>query len=663
MKPPETANHSQRNSSDTRRITREGWFYKRLKRNLESIYRFTFGERLTLSFLAVSFFPIAILSILAIYFNSEFIQWSTRNEMRLVGEKAAFCIESGIERWLVDSQNIASVYAQQPHKLDEIVAALPSLVAVQLRKGEDVSTVTRRGEFQDLPFVEEGIFLYKGEGAWLLAISATADNVKLNFIYDLSHLLARAVAPTPHPYSLRIIAGSNYLLHENPLQIGMPTQAVEYFDDAFFAAAFLPYLAYSDESPVFVTTEKGVLPISKTVVYSILVGAGSNFLAQKVVSFRSQLASFVLLAFMLVLVFSMVFSKLIVMPVGKAAEQAKALEVVPKKVFKQIEYPNDDEIGDLVKEINKLGVFFIQTVEQHDSAKSNLENEIQDITRQLKNALNEIANINRDLKNKVDKQAEMLVQAEKKAILANLVQGLTHNLKNPVASLLGYLQLLGVNNLEKLKRLKSMPDPYRSRETAMIEEEQQWIAIMIESCSRLMEIVNSILDRAYARELPSKIVIDLNELVRKEIVFLESDLFFKHQIEKHFDLQVGIPAVFATYSDISQVVGNLLQNAREAMEDTQVKRLGIATRLKDDFVCLTISDTGIGIPDDVKPRIFEPYFSTKAGKSLIGGSGLGLSTSAEILRRYNGKLEFESTVGKGTSFTIVLPAFKDSIDE
>ena len=102
--------------------------------------------------------------------------------------------------------------------------------------------------------------------------------------------------------------------------------------------------------------------------------------------------------------------------------------------------------------------------------------------------------------------------------------------------------------------------------------------------------------------------------------------------------------------EINQVFMNLLVNACHAIQDQGEIR--IATRAEADSVLVDISDTGCGIPEEIRNRVFDPFFTTKpVGK----GTGLGLTISYDIVRKHGGTLTFESTVGKGTTFRIRLP--------
>jgi len=118
-------------------------------------------------------------------------------------------------------------------------------------------------------------------------------------------------------------------------------------------------------------------------------------------------------------------------------------------------------------------------------------------------------------------------------------------------------------------------------------------------------------------------------------------------IEKHFG---DIPVILCHPQQLSQVFINLLANAGQAIEGHG--SITIGTWCEDDWVFVSVADTGTGIPEEILKNIFDPFFTTKdVGK----GTGLGLSISYDIIRKHGGEIKVVSTVGQGTTFTIRLP--------
>jgi two-component system NtrC family sensor kinase len=122
-------------------------------------------------------------------------------------------------------------------------------------------------------------------------------------------------------------------------------------------------------------------------------------------------------------------------------------------------------------------------------------------------------------------------------------------------------------------------------------------------------------------------------------------------VEIRTDFQENLQTLRVSTSELQQVFFNLINNAIDAM-DHNGGTLTISSRQRDDDLFIAVSDTGKGIPEADLDRIFDPFYTTKpVGK----GTGLGLSICYGIIEKLGGKLEVESTVGKGTTFSITIP--------
>ncbi len=148
---------------------------------------------------------------------------------------------------------------------------------------------------------------------------------------------------------------------------------------------------------------------------------------------------------------------------------------------------------------------------------------------------------------------------------------------------------------------------------------------------------------------------DLNRAIQSTLTIACNE--YKYVADLETDLQ-PLPPVTCFISDLNQVVLNLIVNAAHAIGDVvgnsgERGRIRVTTRHEGDDVVIDVSDTGAGIPDEIRARVFEPFFTTKAvGK----GTGQGLALAWAVVReKHGGALRFDSTVGKGTTFTIRLP--------
>jgi signal transduction histidine kinase len=224
-----------------------------------------------------------------------------------------------------------------------------------------------------------------------------------------------------------------------------------------------------------------------------------------------------------------------------------------------------------------------------------------------------------------------LIQAEKLATIGQLATGIAHELNNPMTSILGFAQLLQRNSSfspEQLAQLKH------------IETQGQ-------RCAR---IVLGLLKFNH-KDTPPAQVVEVVPLIREVIELVRYD-FDRHQIELREEYPQTVPSLVGDGFQIQQVLLNLITNAIAAMEGRPRKELKIQVRQEGDSIRIAVQDTGRGIPEEFRARLFQPFQTTKSpGK----GTGLGLYISNEIIRQQGGTIRMDSRDGEGSTFTIELP--------
>ena len=148
---------------------------------------------------------------------------------------------------------------------------------------------------------------------------------------------------------------------------------------------------------------------------------------------------------------------------------------------------------------------------------------------------------------------------------------------------------------------------------------------------------------------------DLTKLVDDTLLLLEREMNkYRVAVEKSYQ---PIPVAYVNGNQIQQVLLNLLINARQAMPSGGRLWIKLVNDAENDMIDLVVRDNGCGIPADKLPRIFEPFYTTKSGPDASGkgGTGLGLSMCRDIIEAHHGRIRVDSTVGKGTAFTLKLP--------
>lgn len=235
---------------------------------------------------------------------------------------------------------------------------------------------------------------------------------------------------------------------------------------------------------------------------------------------------------------------------------------------------------------------------------------------------------------------QQIVETGKLASIGELAAGIAHEINNPVAIMVeeaGWIQDLLSEGIDKA-------DNFQEFKRALDQIQTQG--------HRCKGITHKLL--SFARKTDSRMeTLQLNEFVN-EVVDLLSQQFKYANIDVDVQLDPELPAIQASATEIQQVLMNILQNAVYAMEKTG-GRIIILTTAEDQTISIAIRDTGPGIPPDNLARIFDPFFTTRpVGK----GTGLGLSICYGIINKMGGRIDVESRLDEGTTFTIVLPLDK-----
>jgi len=225
-----------------------------------------------------------------------------------------------------------------------------------------------------------------------------------------------------------------------------------------------------------------------------------------------------------------------------------------------------------------------------------------------------------------------LIQSERMASVGMVAAGIVHNLRSPLTGILGFAAMLQ----------RKQPD--------FSELEH-----IVSSAHQMKEMIENILDKSRHRTEVEEV--NLNVLLERELEFLCADSFFKIEVNLKTHFVDDIPLVMGGYSDFSQVFGNLLRNAVEAMFDCAQKELHVETSvIEGRRVVVDIRDTGCGIDDAHFDSLFEPFYTTKRGegKDTAKGTGLGLYMVQQLLERYEATIRVESEIGKGALFRVTL---------
>jgi len=240
-----------------------------------------------------------------------------------------------------------------------------------------------------------------------------------------------------------------------------------------------------------------------------------------------------------------------------------------------------------------------------------------------------------NLQQQVELLKQRLAQAQKLTALGELVSTTTHEFNNVLMTIINYAKM-GMRHRDAATRDKCFEK-------------------ILGASDRATKITNTVLGMARNRSAGQEPT-DLVRLVEDTLVLLEREMNkYRVTVEKQFQ---AVPQAYVNGNQIQQVLLNLLINARQAMPSGGRLWIKLLHDAENDMIDLVVRDSGCGIPADKLPRIFESFYTTKNGPDASGkgGTGLGLSMCRDIIEAHHGRIRVDSTVGKGTAFTVKLPA-------
>jgi len=338
-----------------------------------------------------------------------------------------------------------------------------------------------------------------------------------------------------------------------------------------------------------------------------------------------------------------------------------------------------DEIGQVTAAFRKLIIDLRRSTISVDSLNREIERRIKteaqlkelntrhlDSHRAVKNMLYDLTESHESLK----KAQRQIIQSEKLAAIGQLAAGIAHEINNPV----GFIN----SNLSSLRKyfrsLAQVLGAYEVLKVAAGRKEEENIAAALANVEKLSEGLNLKFIMTDAEELLQEsqagmdrvkkiigdlktfarsdtggnVLEDVNKIIEGVLNIVWNELKYKVELVREYG---AVPAVRCNPQEIGQTMINLLINAGQAIPDKG--KIVIRTYAKGPEVFINITDNGSGISPENLEKIFDPFFTTKEpGK----GTGLGLAICYDLIKRHGGRMEVYSDVGKGTTFTVVLPA-------
>lgn len=282
---------------------------------------------------------------------------------------------------------------------------------------------------------------------------------------------------------------------------------------------------------------------------------------------------------------------------------------------KTIPVTTNDEIGDLIKSFNK-------------------------VQKYSKNQLDLIQN-----------NQEILMEKERLATLGQMVGGIAHNLKTPIMSVSGAAE--GLKDLiNEYDSSIGDPEVTTNDHHEIASEMRNWVSKIDTHTEYMSDIITAVKGQAVTLSNQEVISFTVDELIKRVNILMKHEL--KHSLT-NMNINLNVDKNLTLKGDINslvQVLNNLISNAIHAYNGAENENIDLDFNMENNNLVISVTDYGKGIPEDVQKKLFKEMVTTK-GKN---GTGLGLFMSYSNIRaHFNGNMKFESEVGKGTCFEIVLP--------
>ncbi|MCK4523885.1 HAMP domain-containing histidine kinase [candidate division WOR-3 bacterium] len=240
------------------------------------------------------------------------------------------------------------------------------------------------------------------------------------------------------------------------------------------------------------------------------------------------------------------------------------------------------------------------------------------------------------IEEKIKREIEF-IRLNKLLGIETLSEGIIHNINNPLTSVKGYLQIL-------ISKEPKIADKYNLNR-------------VIRNLDQVGIQINSILNKTKKDLSEEKTDININELI-SDIVNLKGNNIQSKSINLTMSLEKDLPVMNGVFGDISIIIENLLDNAIDSMFYTQEKFLSIKTEYNDKNIYLKVKDTGIGMKQPEIEKIYDLYYTSKSNTSKNGepvGTGIGMYTVKQALKKNNWYIECNSEKNRGTEFILIMP--------
>lgn len=310
-----------------------------------------------------------------------------------------------------------------------------------------------------------------------------------------------------------------------------------------------------------------------------------------------------------------------------------------------VTYSLVSDIKIVTKSLNKISSGNNMDLNSHLSITS------ADEFKDLSMAFNKIQDLTVQNIRKIHDSQETLMESERLASLGQLIGGIAHNLKTPIMSIAGAAE--GLNDLIN-EYDSSIDDPTVNSQDHhdIAKDMSEWVIKIKNYTEYMSDIITAVKGQAVTLSETEDVSFDLDELVKRV------NILMKHELKSsviYLNIQMNTDSKTTINGDVNslvQVINNMISNAIQAYNGKQEQNIDLILEKKNNNLVISVKDYGSGLPEKVKNKLFKEMITTK-GKN---GTGLGLYMSYSTIKaHFNGNITFESEIGKGTTFNIILP--------
>jgi nitrogen-specific signal transduction histidine kinase len=250
-----------------------------------------------------------------------------------------------------------------------------------------------------------------------------------------------------------------------------------------------------------------------------------------------------------------------------------------------------------------------------------------------------------------------LTKQNKLSSLGKLILGIGHNMNSPLAGIMGRAQLCMEREererRELLARKDTMPEEEFEKQLKRYEKNLRDLSSINEATVRLSLLIKNMTYKGNQEQNEAVQYLNLNDLLREELSFLEANMYFKHEVTKHYKFAESLPHIKGVYSDFSQSLMTIVQKALDDMRSAQKKELTVSTSSNSSSISVKIHYTGCSMSEEGTSGVGESSLTPQA-IDTSPETGQSLNRALELLKPYGTHISFASQLGE-TTFTIEIP--------